>query len=145
MGTLGLDVDGVERLAGGHEEAVAFLASETEVGADVRKEDHSDAFAFRRKNVNAVVTVARPAGRGPDVAVDVAADAIGAPIAAYGERAVLIEQPHLSIVGDVAPDQVTPDAVPGAAFGPQGASPEFLDGCAADFIAGESLVEHDDI
>ena len=83
MRALRLDVHGVERLAGGHEQAVAFLTAETDVGADFRQQDHPDALAFGRKNVHAVVAVARPARRGPEVAIDVAADAVGAAIAAH--------------------------------------------------------------
>ncbi len=43
---LRLDVNGVERLTGGHEEAIAFLAAETDVGADFREQDHPNALAF---------------------------------------------------------------------------------------------------
>src|ERR1041385_5290369 len=46
---LSFDINGVERLAGGHEESVAFLAAETDVGADLRQQDHPDPLAFRRK------------------------------------------------------------------------------------------------
>src|SRR5438034_8229460 len=84
MRALGLDVNGVEGLAGGHEQTVAFFASKTNVRADFRQQNHPDSTAFRRKYVHAVVAIAHPARRGPEVAIDVAADAVGAAVAAYG-------------------------------------------------------------
>ena len=42
LGALGVYVDGVKGLAGGHEEAVAFCASETEVGAGFGEVDLAD-------------------------------------------------------------------------------------------------------
>ena len=72
-----LDIDGVERLARGHEQPVALAAAEADVGADLRQPDLADARAVGREDVHAVVTVADPAGRRPDVAVLVDADAVG--------------------------------------------------------------------
>ena len=40
--TLGPHVDGVERLAGGHEQAVLLRAAETKIGASFRKMDFAD-------------------------------------------------------------------------------------------------------
>ena len=77
MRSLRLDVDGVERLAGGHEQPVALGPAEAEVGADLRQQDQADARAVRAEDVHAVVAVADPAGADPDVAVDVGADAVG--------------------------------------------------------------------
>ena len=75
--TLRFDVDGVQRLAAGHEQAVALGAAEADVAADLRQQDLADARAVRGEDVDAVVAVADPAGAGPDVAVDVGADAVG--------------------------------------------------------------------
>jgi hypothetical protein len=75
--TLGVYVDGVEGLAGGHKEAVAFCASETEVGAGFWEVDLADEFAVRSEDVDAVVRGWAPSGGGPDVAVGVAANAVG--------------------------------------------------------------------
>ena len=77
MRALGLHVDRVKRLAAGHEQAVALGAAEADVGADFRQHDLADAVAVRREDMDAVVAVADPAGAGPDIAVDVAADAVG--------------------------------------------------------------------
>ena len=64
-------------MAAGHEEAVALRAAEADVAADLGQTDLADAFAVGRENVDAVVAVADPAGAGPDVAVDVGANAVG--------------------------------------------------------------------
>src|SRR5437870_3183424 len=45
-------VDRIERLAAGHEQAVALGAAETYVGADLGQQDHADALAARREDVN---------------------------------------------------------------------------------------------
>ena len=65
------DVDHVERLAAGHEQPVPLRAAEADVGARLRQADHADALAVRRDHLHA-----GPRAR-PDVAVDVAADAVG--------------------------------------------------------------------
>ena len=62
MCALRLDVDGVQRLAGGHEQAVAFGAAEADVAADLRQQDLADARAVGGEDVDAVVAVADPAG-----------------------------------------------------------------------------------
>src|ERR1017187_8151835 len=54
-------VDGVNRLAGGHEQAVAFGAAETHVGADFGQQDRADTFAAGREHVHAVIARANPA------------------------------------------------------------------------------------
>src|SRR5262245_19582732 len=75
--TLCFDEDGIERLAAGHEQAVAAGAAEAEVAADFGQQDLADAGSVGGEDVDAVVAVADPAHRGPDIAVDVAADAVG--------------------------------------------------------------------
>lgn len=76
VGAAGVDVEGVEALAGGDEEAVSFGAAEAEVAGGFGELDMADEFAFGIENVDAVVAVARPAGTGPDVAFHVATDAV---------------------------------------------------------------------
>jgi hypothetical protein len=77
LGALSVDVDRVERLACGHEEAVFLRATETEIGANFRKMDFADERAVGREDVHAVETRSRPTGTSPDIAVDIAADTIG--------------------------------------------------------------------
>src|SRR5437899_6312886 len=79
---LRVDVERIQRLARGHEEAVTLGTSEAEVAADLGQPDAADELAFRRPDGHAAVaerTAARRAvARHPDVAVDVAASSVGA-------------------------------------------------------------------
>src|SRR6266571_6067649 len=74
---LGAEVDRVERLAGGHEQAVALGAAEADVAADLREADASDELALRSPDGHAAVAHgAAGIARAPHVAVDVAAGAV---------------------------------------------------------------------
>src|SRR5262245_6485750 len=74
---LGLDIKGVDRLARGHEQAVALLATETHVGAALGQQDAADHRAVGRVDGDPVLS--RAAGPGaPDVAVRVDPQAIAA-------------------------------------------------------------------
>src|SRR5690606_34473656 len=59
-----------------HEQPVALAASEADVGADLRQPDLADARAVGGEDMDAVVTVADPAGARPDVPVLVATDPV---------------------------------------------------------------------
>ena len=76
MGTDGVYIDSVHTGAGGHEEAIAFPASEADIGADFRKVDLADAVSVGGEDVNTVITLANPASTGPDVAVGVTTNAV---------------------------------------------------------------------
>ena len=76
VGASGVYMQGEQALAGGDEEAVSFRAAEAEVAGGFGEFDVPDEFAFGIEDVNAVVTLARPAGTGPDVAFHVATDAV---------------------------------------------------------------------
>src|SRR6266446_10279429 len=73
-GALGGGVDGVERLARGHEQAVALGAAEADVAAHLGQADAADQLAGRRPYRHAAIAhgAAGIAG-GPDIAVDIAA------------------------------------------------------------------------
>src|SRR5262245_55143364 len=72
-------VHGVERLACGHEQAVAFGAAEADVAADFRQTDAADQLAVRRPDRDTAVADGATGVAGcPEVAVDVAAQAVGA-------------------------------------------------------------------
>ena len=75
---LRIDVDGVERLAGSHEEAVALRPAETDIAAHLRQPDAPDQLPVGIPDSDAVVAdgTAGVAGT-PDVAIHVAADAVG--------------------------------------------------------------------
>src|SRR5260370_22516297 len=71
MRALRLDIDGIQRLARRHEQAVSLLAAEADIGAGLGQANLTDAHAIRRENLDALITFADPAPSDPDVAVDV--------------------------------------------------------------------------
>src|SRR5882672_3619678 len=71
-----LDIDGIERLARRHEQAVALLAAEGEIGAGLGQEDLADALAIGGEDLHAVIAGSHPARADPDIAVDVDAHAV---------------------------------------------------------------------
>src|SRR5689334_16323984 len=73
---LRVDEHRIKRLARRHEEAVALAAAETEVGAALGERDAADGLALGREHHDAVEPFAG-APAGPEVAVDVAAEAVG--------------------------------------------------------------------
>src|SRR4029453_4799160 len=73
-----VDVDGVDRAAGGHEQAVAGGATEAQVRARLRQDDLSVSGAGRREAGHGAVTAPPPPGGGPQVPGGVAADTVRA-------------------------------------------------------------------
>ncbi len=71
--------------------------------------------------------------------------AVAGGIAEDGDAAVFFDPAHLDVVGDVAPDQIAADAVPGRAFRPKRAGVEAVDDGVADDVAAEAIVERDDV
>ena len=72
MGALGFDVDRIERLARGHEQAVSLLAAETEIGTAFRQTNLANPLAVVGcENLHAVIAFSDPAGADPDIAFDV--------------------------------------------------------------------------
>src|SRR5438132_14087478 len=70
-------IHGIERLARGHEQAIALGAAETDVAAHLGQADPADQLAVRRPHRHtAIADVAAGIARGPDIAVDIAAHAI---------------------------------------------------------------------
>src|SRR5688500_1762631 len=74
---LGFDIQRIDRLAGSHEQAVALHPAEADIGAFLRQQDLADAVAIGSKDMYTVESVTSTACSGPDVAVDIAADAVG--------------------------------------------------------------------
>src|SRR6516162_9866490 len=74
---LGVDVQRVERLAGGHEETIALRPAKAQIRTDLRQADTANQLALGRPDRDAVVPdgAARVA-RAPDVAADIASDAV---------------------------------------------------------------------
>src|SRR5258708_12405116 len=71
MRALRLDIDRIQRLARRHEQAVALLAAEGDIGAGFGQKDLADARAVRCENLDAVIAWPDPARADPDIAVDV--------------------------------------------------------------------------
>src|SRR5262249_49776742 len=71
-------IDGVERLARSHEQAIALGSTEADVAAHLGQTDAADELAVRRPYRDAAVAHMTPGiARRPDIAVDVAAHPIG--------------------------------------------------------------------
>src|ERR1019366_5629731 len=65
------EIHGVERLARGHEQAVALGTAEADVATHLGQADAADELAGRRPHCHAVIAdVAAGIARGPDIAVD---------------------------------------------------------------------------
>src|SRR5262245_23965417 len=67
----------IERLAGAHEESVAFGPAKADIGAHLRQENHANSLAGGREDMYAVVSGADPTRADPDITVDVGADTVG--------------------------------------------------------------------
>src|SRR5262245_26249566 len=77
-GALDTDIQGVERLARRHEQAIALGSAEADVAADLGQADAADQLAFGIPNRDAAVAdIAPGVARDPDVAVDVATQPVG--------------------------------------------------------------------
>src|SRR5215813_15202392 len=73
---LRLDVEGVDRLARRHEQAIALLAAEAKVGTALGQQNAADQCAVRCEHRDAILAFAARES-GPYVALGVAADAVG--------------------------------------------------------------------
>src|SRR4051812_44985397 len=68
---LGFDIECIDRLAGGHEQAVPLAAAEAEVGAAFRQQDAADQRAIGGEDRHAILARATGEG-GPDIARGIA-------------------------------------------------------------------------
>src|SRR5207249_9108421 len=88
---LGVDVERVQRRARGHEQAVAIRPAEAEVGAALGQVDAGDQLAVGIEDVDAVQPLLPHAPAAPEVAVDVAAEAVGRALTGVDELALVLE------------------------------------------------------
>ena len=63
----------------------------------------------------------------------------------HADMAVVLEPAELDVVGDIGPDEVFADAVPGRPLGPEHAGVQPPDRGVADLDLGEPLVENDHV
>src|SRR4030095_7924125 len=78
-----LDIERIDRLAGGHEQPVALAPAEAEVGAALGQQDAPDQGAIGREHRDAVLAFAAGEAR-PDIALGVDTDAVGETFAVAG-------------------------------------------------------------
>src|SRR5208282_5270364 len=64
-------------------------------------------------------------------------------VADDADVAVVLDPAELDVIGDVGPDEVLTNAVPGGALGPEHARVQASDGGIADLDLGEALVENE--
>src|SRR5471032_2791386 len=72
-----IHIEGVERVTGRHEQAVAVTAAEADVGAALGQVDMADRLALGTEDTNAVEFVAAHSPAAPQIAVDIDAEAVG--------------------------------------------------------------------
>ena len=90
--------------------------------------------------------LAREMAKGDLPALEVEGVAVAVPrgrAEAAADVAVLLEPAQLLVVGDVRPDEVAADAVPGRAFGPERAVVEPLDRGVTELCPKPSVEHHD--
>src|SRR6185503_18147239 len=89
--------------------------------------------------------VAMFAGELAPFPVEGVAVAVAGRLAKHADMPVVLDPAELTVVGDIAPDEVAAHAVPGDAFCPEQPGVQPLDGCVADLVFLEALVQHHDV
>src|SRR4051812_1187651 len=100
--TLDVDVKGVDRPRGGHEEPVAFLPAEAKVGTALRQPDAADQFALGREHDDTIEFLAH-APAAPEITVDIGAEPVCCALAA------VVEHPVVGELGPAIDDVVDAD------------------------------------
>src|SRR5262249_56397351 len=83
---LRIDVERIERVARRHEQPVALGAAEAEIGGTLGQGDEADGLAGRVENLHPVQLRAAHAPAAPQIAVDVAAKAVGRAVRLGGDE-----------------------------------------------------------
>src|SRR5262245_38382168 len=96
-------VERVHGLTARHEQTVALLADETQVGGTFRHDNLPDFLAVGRVDVDAVDTLAAESGCAPDIAIHVGADTVVEPGILYCKLATIGETPAV-ILDSERPD-----------------------------------------
>src|ERR1700723_606633 len=74
---LRVHIERVDRLARGHEQAIALQAAEADIGAAFGQRDTADRFAVGREDHDAVEFGIAHAPAAPEITIDVATHAVG--------------------------------------------------------------------
>ena len=87
------------------------------------------------------------AGNLATLIVERVAVAVPAGFAEEGHAVIVLDPAHLQVVGNVTKNEVAPDAIPGAAFGPErvGVGVQSLNGRIAEFVFVEPRVQRDKV
>ena len=85
------------------------------------------------------------AGHLPPLKIEGIAVAVARWCAKGGDVAILVQPAQLHVVGDVAPEQVTANAVPRRPFRPERAAVEAFDDGIANLVAVKALIQGDDV
>src|SRR5882757_10730394 len=83
---LRIHIERIERVARRHEQAVALGGAEAHVGAALGQRDEADRLAGRIEYLHAVLLRIAHAPAAPEIAVDVAAEAVGRAIGLGGDE-----------------------------------------------------------
>ena len=76
MCAFGLNIDHIDGLACGDVQLVPLDTTKTKVGADFRELNQADSLTLWAEDVDAIVAIANPATRTPDIAFDITTKAI---------------------------------------------------------------------
>ena len=87
---LGIQVDRIYRLAGGHEEAVPLAPAKAQIGASLRERNMADHRGIRGKDGDAVEPWRHPPPA-PLIALDIATETVRSPLAGIDEDAPIGE------------------------------------------------------
>ena len=85
------------------------------------------------------------AGKLATFVIEGVTDAVARWVSENGYPAVVLEPPHLDVVGNIAPDQIPADSVPRGTFRPQCSEMQSPDDGIADDVFLEAAVECDNI
>src|SRR5262245_41031853 len=87
---LRVDIERIDRMARGHEQPVALDAAEADVGRALRQCDEADGLAVRVEDFHPVLLRVTHAPAAPQIAVDVAAHAVGRASGLGGEEGAAV-------------------------------------------------------
>src|SRR5438445_5528833 len=97
-----IHVERIERVARGHEQAVALAPAESEVGAALRQRDEADRLALGIEHLDPIELGAAHAPAAPQVAVHVDTEAVGRAIGLRSDQDALVDEAS-AVVDDVIP------------------------------------------
>src|SRR5215470_11786046 len=83
---------GIDRMARRHEQAIALDAAEAQIGGALRQRDEPDRLAVGVEDLHAVLLRVAHAPAAPEIAVDVAAEAVGGAARLGGDERAAVHE-----------------------------------------------------